>query len=89
MILHSHTWCNIGVYLYGRHTITITCLMGNTNLALLQMRSTLIDEEVSSPTTLLLNRTIRALLPQMNMGPINFNADDECHEALKTLREIY
>ena len=38
---------------------------------------------VHRPSTLIFNRPIRDLLPQMNRQPININADDECHEALK------
>ena len=53
------------------------CLNNNdVNLALLQMRLTTIGARLPSPTTLLFNRPIIALLPQMIREPINFNADD-------------
>ena len=42
-----------------------------------------------SPATLLNNRPLRALLPEMNWEPININADDEHYEALKVHHDKY
>ena len=42
-----------------------------------------------SPATLLFNKPITALLPQMNREPININADDEHYEALKSCQDKY
>ena len=46
------------------------------------MRSMPIGAGIPSPAMLLLNRQIRALLPQINRETINFNADDIYYEAL-------
>ena len=66
------------------------CLDNNDsiNLALLQMRSTPVGARLPNAATLLFNRPIRALLSQINMEPINFNANDKHHEALKTCNDI-
>ena len=53
------------------------------------MRSTPVIAGLPSPFTFLFDRTIRALLPQMNREPINFNADDECYDAQKTCLDNY
>ena len=54
------------------------------NHALLQIRSMPIGVGPPSPTTLLLNRPFRVLLSQNNREPINFSADNENYEALKS-----
>ena len=73
-----------------KHTIKI-CLDNNddSTLALLQIRSTMVGTGLPSPVTLLFNRPIRALLPQIYMDIINFNSDDEHYEVLKTHNEKY
>ena len=58
----------------------------DVNLALLQMGSTPISTEPTSPATILFNRPIRAMLPQINRKPITCNADNEHYDALKTLK---
>ena len=59
----------------------------NTNrhihLALLQICSVLIGAGLHSPATMLLNRLIRGMLPQMNRDPINQDNDDQHCEALE------
>ena len=45
----------------------------DVNFALLQIKSTLIDTVEPSPATLLFNRPIRVLLPQIGREPININ----------------
>ena len=51
----------------------LKCLDSNRNihLVLLQMSSTLIGTGLLSPETMLFNRLIRELLPQVNTGPVN------------------
>ena len=51
------------------------------------MRLTPIGTGLPSPATMLFNRPIRTLLPQMNREPININADDEHCEALKACQD--
>ena len=46
-------------------------------LTLMQMGSTPIGKGLPGPGTLLFNRPIRALLPQINWQPMNSSADDE------------
>ena len=55
----------------------------HVGLALLQIRSTPIVTGLPSPATLLLNRPIGGLLPQMHREPIKINNDDAKYEALK------
>ena len=64
-------------------------IMMTLNLALLQLRTTPVDTGLHSPATLLLNRPIRTLLPQMNKEPTNFTADDECHKVLNACQDKY
>ena len=56
------------------------------NLTLLQIGLMPIGTGLPSPATLLFNRPIRALLPQMNREPININADEEHYKALKHIK---
>ena len=60
----------------------------DVNFALLQTRSTL-GTGIPSPAMLLLNRSIRALWPQIGREPININKDAEYNEALKARQETY
>ena len=53
------------------------------------MGSTPIDAWQPSPATLLFNKQMRALLPQINMEPINLKVDDEHCEAPKTCQDKY
>ena len=62
---------------------TIKCLDNDVNVALLQIRSMPIGTALPSPATLLLNKLIRALLPQMNRETININTDDSHYKTLK------
>ena len=50
---------------------------------LLQIHSTLIGTGLLSPETMLFNRPIRGLLPEMNRDPINVNNNDVHYEALE------
>ena len=57
----------------------------DVNLASLQIRSTPVDAGIPSPATLLFNRPIRSLLPQMNREPINIKNYNAYYEALKIM----
>ena len=48
----------------------------DVNLVTLQIRSTPIGARLSCPATMLLNKPIRSLLPEMNRKPLNINNDD-------------
>ena len=61
----------------------------DVNLALLQVRSTSIGTGLPCLATLLFNRPMRVLLPQMNREQINFNADDKHYDTLKTCQDKY
>ena len=61
----------------------------DVHFAFLHIRSTLVDTGLSSPTMMLLNRPIRALLPHIGREPININNDDEYEKALKSRQETY
>ena len=50
------------------------------------MISTPIGAGLCSPAILIFNRSIRALLPQINREPININADNEHYKALKYIK---
>ena len=66
------------------------CLNNNDDikLALLPMGSIPIGVGLPSSATFLFNRPIRALLLlQINKEPINFNADNEHYEMLKTCHD--
>ena len=56
----------------------------DVNLTLLQIGSTPIGTGLLSLATPLFNRLIRALLLQINRDLINFSADNENSEVLKT-----
>ena len=64
------------------------CLDNNdgVNLAILQMKSTPVGAGLHGPASLIFNRPIRAMLPHINRGPINFNADDKHYEALRHVK---
>ena len=61
----------------------------NINLTILQIRPTPIDVGLPSTATLLFNRPMGALLPQMNREPININAFDIHYEVLKACQDTY
>ena len=56
----------------------------DVHLASLQIRAMPIGAGLPSAATFLFNRPIRVLLPQINRESINFNADDENYETLKS-----
>ena len=58
----------------------------DVSLALLQMRSTPIGAGLPSPATLLFNRPIKGLLPQITRELFNINGDDKHFEASNTSR---
>ena len=53
------------------------------------MRSTPTGAGLPSTNTFLFNIPIRALLPQINREPTNFNADNEYYQGLKTCQDKY
>ena len=53
------------------------------------MKSIPIHTGLPIPATLLFNREIRTMLAEINREPINFNADNEHYEALKTYQQKY
>ena len=55
----------------------------DVNFSSLHISSILIDTGIPSPATLLFNRPLRVLLPQIDREPINNTNDDEYYEALK------
>ena len=56
----------------------------DVNLVLLQIRLMPIGTGLPSQAILLFNKPIRALLPQINKEPINYSADHENYEVLKS-----
>ena len=64
----------------------LKCLDTNRDihLALLQIWSVLIGAGLPSPATMLFNRLIESLSPEMNRDPINVNNDNLYCEALET-----
>ena len=61
----------------------------DVNLPLLQISLMPVGTGLPSPATLLFNRPIRALFPQMNREPININVDKEHCETLKVHHDKY
>ena len=59
------------------------------NFVLLQIRLPLIGTDIPSPVMLLLNRPIRALLPQTGRELINVNKFEEYYKALKSWQDTY
>ena len=57
------------------------------NLALSQIRSTLIGNVLPGPATILFNRQILGLLPKINRIPILLNYDDEHYDVLKQCQQ--
>ena len=68
-----------------------TCKWTNTDVhfALFQIRPTLIDTGMSSPATLLFNRSIKLLLPDIARDLINVNNDEEYYKVLKARQNAY
>ena len=55
----------------------------DVNLALLQVRCTVIGHGMLIPATIVFNRPIRGLLSKINRGPMGCNFDDYHYAALK------
>ena len=60
-----------------------------SGLVLLQMQSVPVGTGLPSPATVLFNRPIRCLLPQMNRETINVDNDDSHYQALETCQKRY
>ena len=59
----------------------------DVHFALLQIRLTPVGTGFPSPAMRLINRSIRALLPQIGRKPLNIHNDDKHYEALKSRQE--
>ena len=65
---------------FVKHTNKNALTLIDIHLALLQMCFTPIGLGFLSPVTMLFDRLIRDLLPQMNRDPIGINNDDTHYE---------
>ena len=86
--LHHHTtikeWQVEACIKFIMDTIKNALILNrDIHLALFQIYLMPIEAGLPSPITMLFNRLIRGLLPQMNRNPININSDDLHHEAIK------
>ena len=88
---HCQSTGQLEAYIKYVKCTTKKCRQTNNdvNFALLQIRSTLEGPGILSPATLLFNRLIRALLPQIGRKPINITKDIEYYEALKSGQQTY
>ena len=55
---------------------------GDMHMAVLQIRTTTLGQDLPSPAMLLFNHPVRGIMPVMDLPPINIDKDDEHHQTL-------